>query len=195
MNFQAMHKQRKLILIAAAIGVISVFLPWISVSMMGMGKSINGFHGFGILVFIAFIGAGLVCLAGDQTKNLDKTMWMIAIAAGAIALLGVVISLAKSANDVDGGFGFVEASFGIGIWLALIVSVAIVAVAWMFKSPEDSIKSGFESLKKSIPITNVNATPPVDKTNKIDELEKLIDMKNKGAITEEEYQQLKSKLL
>ena len=31
MNFQTMNKQRKFVLIAAAVGVISMFLPWISI--------------------------------------------------------------------------------------------------------------------------------------------------------------------
>ena len=33
MNFQTMNKQRKFVLIAAAVGVISMFLPWVSVSV------------------------------------------------------------------------------------------------------------------------------------------------------------------
>ena len=38
MNFQTMNKQRKFVLIAAAIGVISMFLPWISISILAIRK-------------------------------------------------------------------------------------------------------------------------------------------------------------
>ena len=56
MNFQTMHRQRKFILIAAAAGVISMFLPWVSISAFGMdvGQSNNGVRGGGILIFFLF---------------------------------------------------------------------------------------------------------------------------------------------
>ena len=37
MNFQTLNKQRKMILIAAAIGLIAVFLPWIKMSASILG--------------------------------------------------------------------------------------------------------------------------------------------------------------
>ena len=69
MNFQTMNKQRKFILIAAVVGIIGMFLPWINVFFF----SVNGMHSWGILAFLSFIVAGAVALLGDQTKNLDKT--------------------------------------------------------------------------------------------------------------------------
>lgn len=53
MNFNTLHKQRKAILIAAVIGVIGVFLPWITVGFLGQNIHSNGFHGIGILAFLA----------------------------------------------------------------------------------------------------------------------------------------------
>ena len=85
MNFQTMNKQRKFVLIAAAIGVISMFLPWISVSVLGYSQSVNGMHDKGILVFLCFAASGIIAYLGDQTKNLDKTMWTVTLLAGAIA--------------------------------------------------------------------------------------------------------------
>jgi len=67
MNFQTMNKQRKFVLIAAAVGIISMFLPWISF----FGFSINGMHGSGIVVFLCFAVSGIISLLGDQTKNLE----------------------------------------------------------------------------------------------------------------------------
>ena len=51
MNFQTMSKQRKFVLIASAIGIISMFLPWFSF----FGFRISGMHGVGILVFLCFV--------------------------------------------------------------------------------------------------------------------------------------------
>lgn len=35
MNFQTMNKQRKFVLIPAAAGIISMFLPWVRISVFG----------------------------------------------------------------------------------------------------------------------------------------------------------------
>jgi len=193
-----------MILIAAAIGLISVFLPWIkfSASMFGneiASESINGFHGWGVLAFLAFAVACVLSLMGDQTKTLDKTMWMVTLAMGVVALFAVVIRLLNS-GPVE---MVAEVKFGFGIWIALAASLGTLAAAWMFKNPEDTLKDGLESLKKGIAIPS-NSTPGGASTpprqapggnSRMDELERLIKMKNEGKITEEEYQQLKSKLL
>jgi len=154
MNFQALHKQRKYILILAAVGAISVFLPWFTISAEGLGvrmsESQNGFHGTGVLVLLAFIGAGILALMGDQTRLMDKPMWMATLCAGAIALLFVVINLARTPNSGD-GFGFAQAGPGFGIWISLVAAIGTVAATWLLKNPGDTLKSGFDSLKSKHP--------------------------------------------
>jgi hypothetical protein len=191
MNFQTMSKQRKYILIAAAAGLISVFLPWITVGAFGMSNSVNGFRSYGIAVFIAFAVAIAISILGDQTRTLDQTMWMVALGAGAVAVLFTILFF----TDLNGGFGIVDPGFG--IWISLIAAVAVIGAAWMFKNPADSLKSGFDSIKKTIPVSpgNTTTTTTTNSTSKISELERLIELKNQGKISEEEYQQMKSKLL
>src|SRR5438067_11962991 len=116
MNFQTMNKQRKFILVAAAAGIISIFLPWITVGVFGMSESTNGFHSYGVIVFLAFAGAAIVSLMADQTKTLDQIMWMLAMIAGAVSLLFTIIFF----TNLSGGYGVVQAGFG--IWIALIAS-------------------------------------------------------------------------
>lgn len=211
MNFQTMNKQRKFILIAAAAGVISVFLPWATVSMGLMGESMsqstNGFHSYGIPAFLGFLAAAAVVLIGDQTKTLDKTMWIVSLIAGAISVLFIVLYLGNisSAFGAGGGFGIVDVGYGFGIWIALAASIAIIAFAWLFKNPSDDLKSAFDSLKKDISVTAASVSKPTTNTpdtnkseggaNKIAELERLSKLRESGSITEEEYQQLKSKIL
>lgn len=202
MNISTMHKQRKLIMLAAAVGLIAVFLPWITVSASMFGQSIsrstNGFRGTGILAFLAFAGALAVSLIGNQATALNKSTWFGALACGAAALLGIVIFIFNSSGNM-GDFGIADAGFGFGLWIALVAAVCIVGAAWLLKSPGDTLQSGFDSLKKSIPAAQ--STPPVinnDTTaapDKISQLQKLAALKDEGKITEAEYQDLKAKLL
>ncbi|MGB8191343.1 MAG: SHOCT domain-containing protein [Chitinophagaceae bacterium] len=205
MNFQTLNKQRKFILIAALLGVIAAFLPWKTVSAglfgQSMSEGISGFNGIGILTFLAFVVAGILAIAGDQLKPLDKTMWLGALAAGVIALIGPIVNIINTSGS---GLGFVEISVGFGCWIALVAALGVAGSAWLFKSPEDSLKGGLDSLKKNIAtitptVNNSTATtPPANtktNTNSIAELERLIQLKNAGHISEDEYQQMKSKIL
>src|SRR5919197_161073 len=112
MNFQTRSKQRKFILISAATGIISIFLPWITVGAFGMSESVNGFRSYGIVVFLAFAVVCIISLLGNQVKTLDQTMWMVALGTGIIALLFAIIFL----TNMNEGFGIVKAGFG--IWIA-----------------------------------------------------------------------------
>lgn len=144
MNFQTMNKQRKFVLLAALAGVIGMFLPWYSYSVFGASASINGMHGNGILVFICFAVAGVMAYLGDQTKTLPSTSWIVTLICGALAVIIVGWNIMRSS---DYGLG---ASMSIGIYLAAIASVAVVAAAFMFRAPGDNIKGGFDSLKNDI---------------------------------------------
>jgi hypothetical protein len=214
MNFQALKKQRKFILILAAVGAISVFLPWFTVSAEGLGvhisESVNGFRGTGVLVLLAFIGAGILALVGDQSRIMEKTMWMATLCAGAVALLFVAINLARTPNSGD-SLGFAQAGPGFGIWISLAASVGTLAAAWALRNPGDTLKGGFDSLKHDLaglsgpaapsgPAGPASGTPNTPNRNttetstRMADLEKLIELKNQGKISEEEYQQMKSKL-
>ena len=199
MNFQTLNKQRKLILISAAAGIISIFLPWFSAGAFGFSVHVNGFHGWGVLAFISFLGVAIISLMGDQSSALDKGTWFAAIICGALALLSVIITLISSAsNSTD--LGFASAGLGFGIWVALVASIAVTLFAWMFRNPAYDLKSGFESVKNSVSTTassfsnNINTTSSSG-TNKIAEIERLSKLKENGSLTDEEFQQLKSKLL
>jgi hypothetical protein len=144
MNFQTMNKQRKFVLIAAAIGIISMFLPWISF----LGFSINGMHGSGIVVFLCFIVSGIIALLGDQLKNLDKTMWGVTLIAGGIALL-IMLYFFIDASGNGNLFGSVTA-FGFGAYAAGIAAIGVLLSAYLFRSPSDNIKDSFNSMKKNI---------------------------------------------
>lgn len=148
MDFRSINIQRKAILISSVIGIIALFLPWATVSMMGMSDSVNGFRSWGILVFFAFVAAVIISLMGDQSRKLDKKMWLAVLIAGTAALLFTIISFGSASNNF-GGMGLVDAGNGIGIWLALLASIAVLVSAWYYKNPGDNIRDSFEALKRS----------------------------------------------
>jgi O-antigen/teichoic acid export membrane protein len=193
MNFQTLNRQRKLILISAAIGIISIFLPWFSAGAFGFSVHINGFHGWGILAFLCFIASIVIALIGTQTEALDKSTWFAEIISGGVTLLCVIITMLSSGSS---GFGFISAAFGFGIWVALAAAIGVTFFAWIFRNPSHDFKSGFESLKKTVSVSKdshtVTSSPG---TNKIAELERLSILKENGIITDTEFQELKSKLL
>ena len=140
MNFDTMSKQRKYILIAAVAGVIGMFLPWFSLPFFG---SLNGMHGAGILIFLCLAACALIAFLGDQTKELDRTMWMIVLIASAIASLFMVYHFFESI-----GAGFSYLSFG--FYIALLASLATLYFIYKYRSPGDNIKDGFDRLKRDV---------------------------------------------
>lgn len=162
MNFQTMNKQRKFVLIAAAIGVISMFLPWISVSLFGYTQNENGMHGIGVLIFICFlVSAGLAYL-GDQTKNLDKSSWGIVLAAGAIALISTISFYFKASNSIMG-----NSLVGFGLYIGGLAAIGVLAAAYMFRSPADSLKDTLDNVKKNIESKIHSQTHSAPNTNEV----------------------------
>jgi hypothetical protein len=178
MNLQTMNRQRKYILIAAVAGIISVFLPWTSISVFGISQSTNGFHGWGVLAFLCFVVCGLLSLGGNQSTSLEKNSWFISIVCGGAALLAVIIAAKSSSSEADGGLGLVDTSISAGIYMAIAAAAGILLAVWLYKAPADNLRSGFESLKKSIsiPATSSTATTrvinaPTDDIEKVHQTE------------------------
>jgi hypothetical protein len=215
MNFQTLNKQRKFILIASVIGLVSVFLPWISGGAMGYSRSSNGFNDItnaGVFVFLGFLVNAIISLLGHQHEPLDKTKWLVSMVAGVITLLGVVTfwskasdiisSASASMNAVTSMFGQNEAKtsasfgYGLGFWLCALCAIGVLVVSWLFKNPAINLSNAVQDI--SLPnLPNINL--PQNKTkaafNKYEELERLLDLKTKGAITEEEYLAMKQTVM
>lgn len=145
MNFQTISKQRKFVLISAAVGFVSIFLPWVSISLFGYTQSVNGMHDKGILVFICFVVSGVIAWLGDQTKNLDRTMWTVTLLAGAIALLFTIWFYSQATSSIVG-----SSLIGFGVYIAAIASIGILASAYIYRSPGDNLKDGFNNMKRDI---------------------------------------------
>lgn len=145
MNFQTMNKQRKFVLISAAVGFISMFLPWVTVSVLGFSQSANGMHDKGILVFLCFVTCGVIAYLGDQTKNIEQTMWSVTLLAGSLALLIIAWFYSQATRSVMGPH-----MVGIGLYIGGLAALGILGAAYFLRSPTDNLKDGLNSMKKNI---------------------------------------------
>ena len=155
MNFETMSKQRKMILIAAAIGIICMFLPWVSASYYGQRFSANGMRGWGIVVFICFVGAGVLAYMSDQKQNLTRSNWMLTLVAGAVASLIMVIGFLSALDSIS--------YIGFGYYGAMAAALGILFYAYSLRSANDTLQNGFDSLKGSF--NNMNNSPTATTPN------------------------------
>lgn len=195
MDFKTMHNQRKFVLIAAAVGLISTFLPWATVSAGRFGSiSTNAFGGWGILVFLGYAGAIAFAFLRDQKQQMDANFWILTLFCGALALLITLIAILQVSSAGGTRFGGVGVSIGFGAFISLVAAGGVVFAAWKFKKPEHTIQDGFDALFKG-GSQGAPATAQSSASNRMQELDKLVQMRNEGKISEEEYQDLKSKIL
>lgn len=175
MNFQTMSKQRKYVLIASAVGIVSLFLPWITISIFGATGSANAMHGStGYFLFVLFIVSGYMAYQGDQTTTLKKTNWAVVLICGILATIWMLLTWLGASDNAYG------ASLAFGFYLSLLSSIGVLASAFMFRSPTDNLKDGFNSLRGDIknrmnsttsttatttPATTSTTTPPTTLTD------------------------------
>ena len=118
---------------------------------MGFSTSVSGIGTWqGILIFLMCAGAGVLAFLGEDRNGPIEANFVkfVAIAGGVSFLLLLLIII----NGAGSGFG---ASFGAGIWLELVATLAIVAVPFVIKDSgeismptKDSIKDEFNNMKE-----------------------------------------------
>jgi len=141
MKFSTLHKQRKYLLISASAGLFSLLLPWISFYTELISETTNGFHSYGIIVFLAFLGSILLILKGDGTQPLDKVKWMTILLSGVVALLFTLIYMESSSEP-----SIFDTGYGIGIKISLLASTCMIIFSWLLKNKEDDLQNSFISL-------------------------------------------------
>ena len=128
MQFPTPHNQRILVFTAALAGTVSLFLPWIKVSLFGFSKLENGLHGIGILVFSLFIATLLLSLVGDKKKTMDPLILGVNMVASAGALCGTLIFFYKAS---DSGLGISCVQFG--LYVAALSAIAALIFAYCYR--------------------------------------------------------------
>lgn len=133
-----MSKQRKAFFIAAGLGLISVFLPWVSVGSFG---SVNGTRGDGLIALIGIVIIGLITVLGNLNNPVEKKLLMAnGILFGLMALIALVdmVNLSNVSSKIGAMSSMV--SLGLGLPLLLISGLAGAAIAFLkLYTPESRV--------------------------------------------------------
>ena len=111
------------------LGAIATFLPWATVSFLGVSMSTNGIAEgasdgwFTLIAFAAVIG--LTC--AFITKE-DSPLWA-KIVTSVVSLLPIVVGLYNIININTKTMGL--GSAGIGLYMVLILGIATAALPWI----------------------------------------------------------------
>lgn len=147
-----MHKQRLAVIIAAALGVVSAFLPWVTVDMgvlgMSMSVSASGIDANdGFLSLALFVAAGIFAFLGaDRTKAIEAGNVKIVTILGGVITLFMLIELFRIGISVC----------GFGVYLSLLAGLAVLAVPFVIKDSgeismptADSVKDEFNEMRNN----------------------------------------------
>lgn len=124
-----MKKQKLATIGAAGLGVVSSFLPWVTINMLFVSKSASGIDGGdGYISMLLFLIIITIALVGGLSENYTKkSLIAITVLGGLCSLLGLYeIGNIKDASKV--------ASIGIGLFLLILSGVATIVSAFVLKN-------------------------------------------------------------
>ena len=138
-----LHRQRFAIAVAAGVGMLATFLPWVHAPIVG---SVSGTAGDGWITLALFIPAMVLALRGAKLHPIVGGARLGAtIPAGIAALIGLykIADLKSRMADVPRDNPFAKAmsasvQVGIGIYVLIAAGVALAVLAWVLaKPPQD----------------------------------------------------------
>ena len=135
-----MNKQRLAILIAAGLGVLATFLPWVKVPIIG---TIDGTKGDGWITLVLFAVPLTISFLNDKTKAIEGGMLYGAIIPSLIAgIIGIwkIIDFNSKMSDI-GDNPFAKAlgatvSIEFGLYLLVLVGIGLPIAAFLIKDKE-----------------------------------------------------------
>lgn len=128
-----------LILISAAIGMISTFLPWATSNASGYGQSysesINGTNGDGWITFVLFAIVAVIA-AIFLKKILPGWAKVVISLLSAICALIAIVNITNASKLGIGSsasaFGVTaSSSIGIGLILVIVAAAANIIISWL----------------------------------------------------------------
>lgn len=135
-----MNKQRFVVVILAIIGMISTFLPWYKIKMVGTISGVSYFAGW--FTFVMFIVVIILALRKNLQENLSMGIsWSITIFSllAAFAVLWKIIDIWFTREDMlplggnmNGILGH-QVVVGYGAWIVVIVGICIPFAAYLFR--------------------------------------------------------------
>jgi hypothetical protein len=141
------HKSKLYSLILAGVALISLLLPWISVSAGGFGgASANGFKGWGLLVLLGIGAVAASCFMGNKAVTFDDMGKKLVLGGFGAIVGGAVIYLIRILTMGGGGTygGLVKVSPGLGLFLGLVAgAIGLLLTLGKIKVPksiDDKVK-------------------------------------------------------
>lgn len=136
-----MHKQRLAILIAAGLGALATFMPWVKVPIIG---TINGTSGDGWATLILFAIPLVLSLLKDRSKELSGGQLIVAVIPGIFAaMIGIwkIVDFNAALSGLDGN-PFAEmlgagVSIGFGLYLVILAGLALPVITFLFAEKAD----------------------------------------------------------
>lgn len=120
-----MHKQRIGVLVGAGIGVLGVFLPWVSSPIMSVSGITIG--GWAYIALVAYLACLLFGFMGDKNGVLNAGGRIGALLSGLGGSAVGVYSLIRLGDAIGGrGAGLVGAGFGLYMCIAGGIIVLVV---------------------------------------------------------------------
>lgn len=175
-----MSKQRLAILITSALGILSIFMPWITIPILGSmdGTKVK----FGWMVLALFIVVLISSLLGNRNKSMRGGIFLLAVVPGILAAMAAILQLVIIilGKFVDTGDPLQKAmapviNGGFGIYLAILAALAIPIFAFIFRDPKpvEPLKSIQKSQnpKKHESTTRLPKTTPPQPPETDDHLE------------------------
>jgi hypothetical protein len=78
---------------ASIIGIVAAFLPWASITILGLTVTVSGIEGDGFITLVLFAVSLALCFIGTRSEPLGKIKFIcavIGIACAAIALFSPI---------------------------------------------------------------------------------------------------------
>jgi len=115
-----MHKSRTLVLVGAALGILSAFMPWASIGRLSV-SGIDGSDGYIVIgVFAACLVLGL---AGDKRAPISTVATIVVIVLAGLG--GIAHGIWKISSLSDESVPF-RVSAGAGLYLMVVAGVVAI---------------------------------------------------------------------
>lgn len=134
-----MHKQRFIIAISALVGLLSVFLPWVSVSAFGMHLNSNAFgisssQTAAYITIILFGIMALISFLGHRLEPLKLASIYALVVASGLALCHAsydILTWNGKVNEIKGRLAQasttkVTGTVGIGLYIILLAALVVL---------------------------------------------------------------------
>ena len=130
-----MNKQRIFILAAGGIGLLSCFMTWATVGLSIFKVPLSGVQSGwgGKLALLGFIATIVFALLGNREQPVEPDKKKYILIGGFVALIMSI--LAMIGMSVQDGSEYI--TFGLGMYLALLAAIAVVAIPFVIKENGD----------------------------------------------------------